>query len=1675
MSVKQFEEFLVDLFIEYADENILPGHRYHFRSPDPANRIRLKAALIKKANQLIQYNSEELSYINLSQCRLIFVVEDPQGLQGVTENFMSHLRDQVAGGLEPFENCALLGIHNSVLDTWGNSAKDLAEYDQVWHPKFILNALRLLITGQLAKEVSECLLEHQFDVIEQDGATMFGFEPLYKALENGKIDFNELGLFDDPLILEMTANSRQIANRLEKNRELYNRLHYEVEHFPDSLENHLREFSRKFIQKNFDNSDEWKTLKFEEFLKEEKDNNNQVIVLECEEPDIGNLISRSRSDRKADQRRRHVLILVEKNSPDFKFRIKLLGNELNKDELHIKDCSQLDGQPHYSLKSHKRSLFVTVFGQANSFPLYFNLMFKRDNAAERYQFSCLVLPNDFSNLIENIKNIFTIDPKKKRLNLMTEESELIVSKLDGKTYEIGSIADQVDIKIHNKVNYQAFVDKSDEVRFSFILDEIKIDCNIESGVANNSIKLPLLIDKLHYLKLFNDNYYGEYIRSKNNVIIDNKEIQLVGRRQKYLKLEANFLDDNAISFIETCPTQIKQIEAVVPLLCQSINQWYSYLKDRNTLPSLVSWGEEYRKLVSDVVTQYIKALEDIPKNVPLSESHKKLIYLGMVTEEGIDYMSPYHPLIQAYYLHLAKLFSNDESKSFKDLPEITLARLNPRGLLPFTYHQSQSFCYSELIEENPSWIAWRPDTNANYSYVRKLVHDKIEEFISAFSHLFTLHPYSSLLLNSINNGNNKEILLGIVDYFKDHNENSVRIHINIYDESLITNEFDHFSESNVYELKLQLGLNKSVQSDQSDTLVDILRSKLTYSKFTHSNSPDDQGYAHISFFRNHERVDVIEIDIDKASSGVACDGLLAGEASESQAGNYYTQFGLRNINTDKYSHLKIARLVGNLIKPAKNSNVQYLGTHAIALAVNENFKTLLEKSYDNSIWITIIDPKVTLDFFHNSKDVVLIHYSDLYTNSSGYDAITVTKRSELYEKVLDNNGGGLVNEFNAFNGEWLLKMLTADNKIKKERIGIIGAYKFVMGMLKDSDITWIPFSVAELIRVSGNVGLKMSDSEFSRNVQGYKKGAISDDILFVGFGDGGIYLLPVEVKTGQRPDYVKAVSQAKELKRYLTEDILSPKTLEGKIYRALFVRQVIMQIEKYQLYNIFSDEYFKSLLDEKESWLRGEYEIADLDNYVDGFVVAHVSNEICLEPIYTKDQNILKIELPISLLTNITNKPLAHLLESNYFAENFAIPRQFILNKKINCESEINPAIDYCLEIKGKEPSIEKEVNSVPIDDEPLSVLFGYDAKDKTPLYWKPTDTSKFMNTNSGIVGTMGTGKTQFTKSLVTQLITSQQKNVGGYPIGILIFDYKSDYVDDEFCNLTNANKYKLFKLPYNPLSLYGDTPMLPVHTAAGFSETMTKAYGLGRKQQLRLENLILECYEKSGIDAENPSTWSKHAPTIEDVWQLFLSQEKVEEDSLYAALSKLARFKIFETDTEKLKTLYELIDGVVVIELATYPSEIQNLIVGLTLDLFYSQMQKRGKPIVDGNYRQITKMLLVDEADNFMSQDFTSLRKILKEGREYGVGIILSTQDITHFKTGENDYSSYILTWIIHRVSQLKNADIKAIFNIDDKSEQDNLMENIRKLEKHFSLYVDGAKKIKKMKDKPFYELIQK
>lgn len=1694
MSVKQYETYLAETFIEWVGDIIQPGERYQFKSPDPDNALKLWEAFVSLAdgNQLEIAPGQHIDCLLCNGIQLIPVLHGAEA-PAFTENYISHLRDEVAGRSGVFAQTALLIIHNSMLDTLINSTKDVAAPDAVWYPQTFSHQLEKLITTDSKRsELSRCLLEDQLAMVLDEGATVFGFSSLYRLLDDGNLDFSELHLFKDDELLNFSQ--KQLRTRLNENRKLYRQIEDCVERYSGQLENVLPEFSSKFIQEHFYDKDDWRELDFSDYRKEKEQNSEQKLVLENVSVENGEVWQRAKSASKAGKRDISLLVQVQPGQSKAELEFSFQGNDLQDNQIKIAHNRQLKNASFWrTSRAGGKTSRIMASVPFDGHPCFFSLeLTNRNNSAEEYKFR-LLLVEQGQFWLNDIQHSYRVEPGKDQITLQLEDNTLRIAESGNLTCTLDDESEDIDCRHYALVNFEMLANQSDLVQFALVSGDSRLSFNIEGPGAEEGLTLPLLFDQSRFNKLFKEEGNATWNRLKGRIILDNTEHKVVGVRQQLLILEASLIEQRLLGTgSDDSEFALDELLVSYPDLHNAYGQLFAYYQHRNTLPSLVSWSAEYRTLVSYIVIMFEQALRRISLSRALTVQEKRLLHLGICSNDSHERLSPLHPLVLAYHLQLAETIVTEseqhDSASFATLPTITLDRLIVSGLMPFVYHNEHEYAQLQPVEENRFWIDVVPQRKVSHDYVKRLVKDKLNEFTDAYARLFQSTGNNSLIINAINQGNAKELFLGLVEYFKQEKEHAISVHVNCYDERLLPNMFDYFAESGSYEqLKNDLDLNSGVWRAEADMLIDLLRSKLTFSKFVLPSGGDKLTYAHLAFFTNTAPVDCRQICIEDASSGVLCHGLIAGEGAETQGDAYFTAFGLRDVDTEPYCALRLARLIGCLWQPARQSNSQYHG-QGIGLAVSGNFKQLLNYSYNSALWTTIIDPKVTLDFFTSQKDVVLIHYSDQYTSCAGYDAVTVTKQVDLFLRLLQTGSQSgqpavdsqhLLAEFNAFNGEWLLKMLRSSERERKEKHGIIGAYKFVQSMLHQSDICWIPLSVAEMIRVSGNVGLKMKESDLSRNLQGYRKGAISDDVLFVGFKENRLYLLPLEVKTGARPDYSYAGQQARELKRYLQQDILEPQTLASQLYRALFIRQVLMQVEKLRLYGVLDSDKLAPLLERREWWLTGEYQLGELADYADGFVVAHVDSATCFEISYKETpENILQIEIPYSLLPSLISAQGDELP----LAERYRVAEKYRLQPE--CDDSLSqPEVVVEITMPTAALSISESESlqpAVPVvtpdisDTTPLQILFGHDAVRQSPLYWEPTNTAKFMNTNTGIIGTMGTGKTQFTKSLVTQLMRNQYCNVDGKPIGLLIFDYKSDYVDNAFLEATGAKRYQLSLLPYNPLSLFGDMPMLPRHTAMAFAETMGKAYNLGVKQRMKLVTLIMECYDLAGIVPHERSTWNRVAPTIEDVWQQYLAQEKVDEDSLYAALYNLAGFQIFETNPEKMSSLYDIVDGVTVIELAGYPSEIQNLVVALTLDLFYAQMQKRGKPTVRGDYRQLTKMILVDEADNFMRQDFASLRKILKEGREYGVGAILSTQEITHFKTGENNYASYILTWVIHRVSEIKNSDIKAVFNIDDKGEQESLMGQIRQLEKHCSLYVDGNKRVQKMRDKAFWELVK-
>ncbi len=1726
MSNLRYEQFLVEVLSSWCEEgNCQPGKRLHYQFSDSGDSALLYTEMAGSSSGAIEIGGENIPYIELGNTKLIFVRHADRvaacEIPCYSESYISMLRDQVAGQSDMFEGVAMVILHNSLLDTLLGTSEDLKL--NVWSHDNIYLQVRERASDLISeKPAVGFILEFQSQALKDEGSSIFGLRGIYETVANqGVFDLKPLGFIPDvELMSSWSGNESQAKKRLQKNKDLKDRIDHVLHHYPDEVAERLPEFGQKFVKKHISVDGDWRDQDYAKFDEEIKVHAGDVLSFSRFDVELGCecIGPRLKGESAAQQRDMHIICLLKEGETTFRvhFEFETAQKNLKEDEVHVWGKDKIAVEKSIKSRSKGKQTVTLKFDGFEGKPTYERVRLLRDNTKEKYSFSLLILrKGDFC--VEAIKNSFLVLPQKHHVALQTKETELEINTQSRLTTELKNLDDVVDVSDVGTLDYRDLYETSDVVSFDLKSGEHLIKFHVEGETNTQSLRLPLLLDQGRFGKLFRDDYNGEFFSQKRRVVIDNSESSVIFDRLEFLLREETVIQEKHIVAGDD-PITADVLAGTYAEVYENYLALLKYCEERKTTPSLVSWGPDFCRLVRFYVVSYEKALNSIVKGTSLTATQRQLMQVGFSWYNGVEFITPFHPLVLSYYLYLVdQIIADQENGSFKNLPSVTTSRLNAKGLLPYVFEREGDFGFTQASDANMFWLEVVPQEESSYSFVSKLVLEKIDELVKTFKDLFNESSTAPLVVNSVNNGPNKEVFLGVLDYFKKYKLKSQSVHVNLYGAEDNVTEFEEFAEMGSYDqIKQRYNFKGNEESDQ---VIDLLRTKVSFSKYSDTEADrDGHQWCHISFFKNNEKISPTSHNVDQHTSGIACDGILSGESSFREGDNYYTAFGLERVDDSDKCHLKIARLVNNLLRPARQANESYRDSSALRLAVNERFKAQLEGCYKNSLWTTIIDPKVTLNFFEHEQELVLIHYSDQYTNSAGYDAITVTSHADLYDKMLSSHGKHLLGEFNAFNGEWLLKMVSSNKTIKLERTGIIATWKLVCGLLAESDISWIPLSIAEMVRVSGNIGLKLSGSDFSRH---FKKdtynGKMSDDVLFVGFKGDKMFLLPVEVKAGQHgaDSMAKACGQVEALRDYLVEGLLGLDSLEGKIYRSLFIRQVLTQVEKYQLYDVFPDKVkpenqYKHLLNQREEFLSGVYSIAELADYAEGLAIGILSNDSCLDTSSKLQGNVLQIEIPDSYLNRLLSTPVEQLskeisersilnLSEECYLTSDAIKQEVEKKPPVVPATTISPeplpegggeaapniaivaeAATNPYEVVGAvavlEPATVSEIPTVvdPSESGPLTIKFGENVNDHEPVLWEPTNTSKAFNTNTGIIGTMGTGKTQFTKSLITQLVRNQEDNVGDEPVGILIFDYKADYIKDDFIEATGAKVFELYDLPFNPFSLFGNKPMLPVHTANLFRSTMGNAYGLGTKQQNKIRTLIIEAYNAAGIYQNKPETWSRPAPTLNDVWNLFNEDENVAQDSLYAALDDLIQFQIFEPKAEKTQSLFDMLDGVVVINLSGYDPQIQNLIVAITLDIFYSQMHHLGSSKLEGDFRQISKMILVDEADNFMSQEFESLKKILKEGREFGVGTILSTQELTHFKTSNADYSSYILTWIIHRVSQIKNQDVKSIFNAADKHEENALMQKVRELDKHFSLYVDGDKKITKMKDLAFWEIVK-
>lgn len=351
--------------------------------------------------------------------------------------------------------------------------------------------------------------------------------------------------------------------------------------------------------------------------------------------------------------------------------------------------------------------------------------------------------------------------------------------------------------------------------------------------------------------------------------------------------------------------------------------------------------------------------------------------------------------------------------------------------------------------------------------------------------------------------------------------------------------------------------------------------------------------------------------------------------------------------------------------------------------------------------------------------------------------------------------------------------------------------------------------------------------------------------------------------------------------------------------------------------------------------------------------------------------------------------------------------------------------------------------------------------------FFHPSDTN-LNQLNIGVVGDLGTGKTQLLKALIYRLAESAPANRGIKP-RILIFDYKRDYSDPDFVAAVGARVIKPHRLPVNVFDLrYSPESLTPwLDRFNFFSDILDKVYsGIGPVQRRGLKAAVKRAYEVAGAVGRQP--------TIYDISSIYTEMLDGKADSPSAILEDMVDRELFHAEPDKAEPIERFLDGVVVIDLASLGQDdrAKNTLVAIMLNLFYEQMLRTPKRPFEGTepqLRAIDSFLLVDEADNIMRYEFDVLRKVLLQGREFGVGVILASQYLKHFKAGATDYREPLLTWFIHKVPNISPAELQALGMASEVAE---VAERIKSLPKHHCLYKTQGVAGDVIFGTPFYKL---
>jgi len=253
-------------------------------------------------------------------------------------------------------------------------------------------------------------------------------------------------------------------------------------------------------------------------------------------------------------------------------------------------------------------------------------------------------------------------------------------------------------------------------------------------------------------------------------------------------------------------------------------------------------------------------------------------------------------------------------------------------------------------------------------------------------------------------------------------------------------------------------------------------------------------------------------------------------------------------------------------------------------------------------------------------------------------------------------------------------------------------------------------------------------------------------------------------------------------------------------------------------------------------------------------------------------------------------------------------------------------------------------------------------------------------NPHISISGETGSGKTQATKAILHDFLPQ------GLPA--LILDFKDDYSKSDYATAEGfvVHDASLGSLPFNPMIPPVDpesgraNPTSHIHSLAGM---LQRIYKLGDQQAYQLREAMKETYAINGIGTRPfvPADGQQYLP-FDAVRDVLVREEA---HTLLGRLSPVFDLGLF-SEGDAATTLNELLSEPTVIRLSQLPGDqVKNAVAEFFLMALYTFLIRRQHP------HRLERLLVLDEAWRLVDSPF--LEPLMREGRAFGLGVIIATQ----------------------------------------------------------------------------------